>query len=108
MAQVDLRVAGRHYELSCRDGEEARLRELARIVDAKAVEAARALGGVNEARQLLLAALLLADELSELRSAAANPPAGAYSDHDVADLIDRLAERLETLADGLEGRATTS
>ena len=72
MAQVMLQVGGRRYELACRDGEEGHLRQLGGIVDAKAGEAARAVGSGNEARQLLLAALLLADDMAE-RAARAEP-----------------------------------
>jgi cell division protein ZapA len=114
MAQLNLHVAGRSYELACRDGDEPRLRALAEIVDAKAIEAGRALGGVNEARQLLLAALLLADELTDLRRAnaapAAEPPPAEpqFPASEIAALLDSFAERLESLADGLEERARSA
>lgn len=67
MAKVDLMIGGHAYTVACRDGEEARLAELASLVDGKAQDARRALGGVSEARQLLFAALLLADDLDETR-----------------------------------------
>jgi cell division protein ZapA len=97
MAQVTLSVGGRRYELACRDGEEARLEELAAMVDAKASDAARAVGSANEPRQLLLAALLLADELSEVRAGAPDPERAA-----TATALATLAERVEALAERLE------
>lgn len=97
MAQVVLLVGGRRYELACRDGEEARLRDLAAMVDAKAGEAARAVGSGNEARQLLLAALLLADDVTELRGGAIAGDAAV-----AADAIETLALRLEELASRIE------
>lgn len=110
MAEVSIEVAGRSYAVHCRDGEEAHLRSIASLVDAKAQDAARAVGGVNEARHLLFAALLLADELKDARNAApaaASPPAPAPAQPaiyqpDFAPIIEKLAARLESLADRLE------
>ena len=36
MAEVDIHIASRAYPVACRDGEEARLRDVAALVDAKA------------------------------------------------------------------------
>src|SRR5690606_14728456 len=61
MADVEVVVAGRHYKLSCRDGEEDHLHRLVGMVEAKADQLTRALGDMTEPRTLLLSALLLAD-----------------------------------------------
>ena len=104
MAEVTIEVGGRRYDVACRDGEEEQLRRLGRLVDEKAVQARAAVGGVNEARQLLLAALLLADELSDLRGGRAVPlPPDTGSA--LADAVEQLASRVETLAGHLESRA---
>ena len=63
MAEVDLSIAGRSYRVACRDGEEDSLRQAARLVDGKSREALAGLGTLSEARQLLFASLLLADQL---------------------------------------------
>jgi cell division protein ZapA len=97
MAHVKLAVGGRTYDLACRDGEEARLEMLASMLDAKARDAGQSVGGTNEARQLLLAGLLLADELSDLRAGAPDPGKAA-----MARTIDQLAARIESLAERLE------
>lgn len=97
MAQVTLTIGGRRYDLACRDGEEPRLIELAALVDRKAHDAGQVVGTTNENRQLLLASLLLADELSDLRSGAPDP-----ADAALARSIDLLAERIEILAERLE------
>ena len=97
MAQVKLAIGGRNYDLACRAGDEEHLRALGVIVDARVADAGRAVGSSNEARQLVMAALLLADELADLR--AGGPDRG---DEQTADAIARLAERIETLADRLE------
>ena len=104
MAEVTIEVGGRRYEIACRNGEEDQLRRLAVLVDEKAQRARAALGGVNEARQLLLAALLLADELQDLRSSpAAALPVDTGSA--LAEAVEQLAARVETLADHLESAA---
>lgn len=101
MATVDVEIAARHYSVSCRDGEEEHLRSVAAIVDGKAQEAADALGSLSEARQLLFAALLLADELKEFR-AGRSPARPAEPDPSTAAALERLAERMERLAERLE------
>ncbi len=102
MASVDLEVGGRKYTLACRDGEEAHLRSVAAVVDRKAREAASALGNLGEARQLLFASLLLADELKEKSSGGGAAAASTSADLSVPDLLEDLAERVEMLADRVE------
>lgn len=104
MASVEVEIAARKYAVSCRDGEEDHLRSVAAIVDGKAQDAAAALGTLSEARQLLFASLLLADEIKELRSgkAPAAPAERAEPDPALADALDSLAARIERLADRLE------
>jgi cell division protein ZapA len=108
MADVDVDVAGRRYRLSCRDGEEDHLRALVHMVGSKAEELTGALGEMTEARTLLLSALLLADELNDFRGAAAvarrEPAAATAAEPDpaYAVAIERIAERVERLADQME------
>jgi cell division protein ZapA len=104
MATVEVEISGRRYTVACRDGEEPHLRSVAAIVDEKAQEAAAALGNLGEARQLLFASLLLADELKERRAAPeAASEAAVATDDDAAPALERLAERMERLAERLEG-----
>ncbi len=99
MAEVSLDVGGRQYIVACRDGGEEHLRGLARRVDAKVEEARGAVGTANEVRQLLFAALLLADDLSE---AAAAPPSAPVDDGSTARALESVAARIEAIADALE------
>ena len=103
MAHVDLLIAGRSYQIACRDGEEENLKAAARLVDAKSREALSGLGTLSESRQLLFASLLLADQLVDGGSGSAAPPPGP--DPAIAERIAALAERLEALADSLENEA---
>ncbi|PZU09722.1 cell division protein ZapA [Sphingomonas sp.] len=106
MAQITLDIAGRRHELTVRDGQENHFRNLAAIVDEKVRAVSGAIGTINESRQLLMAALLLADEIGT-RQAAPPPPSAAASPAGedsgaIARQIDLLADRLEKLALKLE------
>ena len=107
-AMVDLTIAGRSYQVACREGEEESLRAAARLVDGKSREALAGLGTLSEARQFLFASLLLADQLIEKRPEAAAPepalvPTGV--DPVLAERAEALAGRLESLAGRLEDEA---
>ncbi|MBX3562138.1 MAG: cell division protein ZapA [Sphingomonas sp.] len=103
MASIDVEVAGRRYNVACRDGEEAHLRGLAATVDRRARDAETALGGLTESRQLLFAALLIADDLKEVRAGnGIADPEPLPPDPAVAEALERLAGRMERLADALE------
>ena len=93
MSNVTLSIGGRFYTVACAEGEEAHIERLGQTIDGKLTGMPN-LSGQSEARTLLFAALLLADELHELRAAGAVPASD-----------DRAAEALESLADRLEGLA---
>lgn len=102
MGNIRLTVGSRAYELYCGDGEEAHLESLARMVDEKAAQAKQVVGDLNESRQLLFAALFLADELAGARRADQAP---ATTENVTAttdtELLDRIAARLERIAEAL-------
>src|SRR5438128_7197966 len=101
---IDLSIAGRTYQVACREGEEDNLRAAARLVDGKSREALAGLGTLSEASQFLFASLLLADQLLDKNPAAAPPPAPSL-DPAIAARAEALASRLESLADALEREA---
>jgi cell division protein ZapA len=105
MPQVNVTINGRAYAVQCDPGEEHRIRELARVVDGKASSFAESTVRAGEARVLVLAALMLADELAEAHDALRrlNARAGASADDPaLADGIERLARRIEVVASRLE------
>jgi cell division protein ZapA len=102
MAEIDVFIAGRAYKVACRDGEEDSLRKAASLVDAKSREALAGLGTLSEARQLLFASLLLADDLVDDGRA---PTPAPSDDPAVAERAERIANRLESLASALEAEA---
>jgi cell division protein ZapA len=102
---VDLTIAGRTYQVACREGEEDNLRSAARLVDGKSREALAGLGTLSEARQFLFASLLLADQLIDDKPETAATPAPAppaLPDPAVILRAESLADRLESLALALE------
>ena len=101
MAEIDVFIAGRSYRVACRDGEEDALRKAAALVDAKSREAIQGLGTLSEARQLLFASLLLADQMVE----DGRTPEPVLPDPALAERAERIAERLESLAEALEREA---
>jgi cell division protein ZapA len=90
MGQVAVTINGRTYTLRCTDGEEARLIELAGYVkdraDALAEEFRSDTGLITDDRLLLLAAILIADELWEAREALPTPAPAFNGAHVNADL----------------------
>jgi cell division protein ZapA len=119
MAQVQVTIGGRPYRLACGEGEEPHLMALARMVDGKIAELRGSFGEIGDQRITVMAALTVADELSEAQRRVAALEAeiaglrrsgdGASAEH--AALTDRVAEaladaarRIERVAQGLNGR----
>jgi cell division protein ZapA len=99
MAQVLLEIGGRTHPIGCRDGEEARVRQLGRLIDERWPAALRAAGNQPGERAMLFVALMLADSLDECEQ---RPPVGAA----IGDAaLARIADRLESLASALEQTA---
>ena len=106
MAQVTVTINGRSYPVACDAGEEERITELARYIDAKVKGFAQDVGQIGEARLLVMAALLLADELAEAHEAKGTSISAvngaAREDAKLAAGIDSLAQRIEVIAAKLE------
>ena len=100
MSNVTLTIGGRPYAVACAAGEESHIEALGRSIDGK-ISGIPSLAGQSEARTLLFAALLLADELHELTASGAATIAPA-SDLQTAESLEIAADRLESLADRLE------
>jgi cell division protein ZapA len=112
MSNVVLKIGGRDYSMTCAAGEEAHIAELGQMLHDKLGTLPDG-GSKNDSRSLLFAALLLADELHELRKSSGEKPKVAPVPLAVvpslalnADMsperLAALAERLEALANVLE------
>ena len=99
MSNVTVSIGGRNYTVACAAGEEGHIETLGRSIDGK-LQGLANLSGQSEARTLLFAALLLADELHERNTG--EPQAAAEPDPQVAEALESLAMRLEGLAAQLE------
>jgi cell division protein ZapA len=105
MAQITITINGRTYPVACNDGEEHRTEELGRYVDAKVRSFVRELGQIGETRLLVLAALVLADELADCQAGAGRPMQINDLGPDEARAaagIENLAQRIEAIAARLE------
>jgi cell division protein ZapA len=67
MAQLTIDINGRPYTVGCEDGQETHLREIAHLFDTQVRQVSAEVGQLGETRLFLMGALLLADELSDLK-----------------------------------------
>lgn len=102
MTNVTLSIGGRSFTVACADGEEAHVGRLGTLIDAKVTEAAAT--GQTETRMLLYAALLLADEVHELKIR----PEPANVAPEWNERLASIAIRIENLAGLLEGGASNA
>jgi cell division protein ZapA len=108
MAQVNITINGRKYQVACDDGQEAHLTRLGDYVDKRLNELVAAVGQVGDSRLLVMVSLLLADELldlySETESLKKNEDgsSSARAEEDIGALVEKIAERIESIATGLE------
>ena len=120
MGQVNVFINDRSYTVACGDGEEEHLRELARYLDAHVGELAKTVGQVGDARLLLMAGLVIADELAEARDSleelqrevavqrearSAVQDQREESDTRIAELLTSASKRIEDMAVRLEQSA---
>jgi len=103
MAQISITINGRDYEIACDDGQEPHLTELGRYVDSKVSELSGPLGQVGDGRLLVMASLLIADEMAGLRdtlaaTAETREATAAAADQSVIDELAGMADRVERLA----------
>ncbi|MBT8427132.1 MAG: cell division protein ZapA [Erythrobacter sp.] len=108
MSDVKLQVGGRVYTVSTANGQEDKVRGLAQMVDEK-ISGMGKNATSNEAKNLLFAAILLADELTDARNAAQSHPPDPGIDTDaLAIRLERVANALEGAASALEGETGAS
>ena len=65
MADVEISINNRSYRISCKDGEEDRIRGLATLLNKQIIQLAEKIGQLGEARMILLASLILLDKSDE-------------------------------------------
>jgi cell division protein ZapA len=110
MGQVSVTLNGRTYRLECGEGEEAHLIALAEYLGTHVETMKRKFGQVGDDRLILMASLLVTDELWELRrqmQELKTAMAEARRDRSVTDesaksLQSDIAARVSTVAERLE------
>ena len=117
MAEVNLNIHGKAYGIACDDGQENRVIEVGQYVDNRARDIAAAGAASNENHLLVLTALVLADEIKELRdniqtnmsavkqnAQPANKDEQGLTETDerqIIESIEMLAERIDSVANRL-------
>ena len=114
MAQITVTINGRSYDVACDDGQEEHITRLGRYVEKKVAELAGQIGQVGDTRLLVMAALMLTDELSEAYGELENIREGSAglagqgespegeADSAAVESLRALAQRIEGIAEGLE------
>ncbi len=109
MSQVSVTIDGRKYRLACNEGEEARLTSLAGMIDEKIGEMRSSFGEIGDQRLVIMAALTIADNLTEAREAAEaernRSEAAERRAQALASRLDDLGSRLEIRRRALGGRS---
>ena len=111
MPKVDVSINGRSYAVACDEGQQNRVRELAGMVDSRVKQliGPGPVGGVGETQILVLAGLMLADELSETKAAQGGgkpaaqvePTLSAEDEELLVAAVDHLTDRIGVIADRL-------
>ena len=106
MAQVTLRINGYAYTVGCKDGEEEHLQAMAGEVERRIESIKVAAGQSGEARMLVMASLLMADDLYEMRRRCARRRRArrcrCRSEPKLGRRLGKLAKRAEEIALDLE------
>jgi cell division protein ZapA len=107
MANVAVTVNGRTYDLTCNDGQEPHLRELAAEIAGRVDELVKTIGQAGEARLLLMVGLLLADELADAnaeidRLQREQGRAPAVDEAAIAASLEKLARQIHDIAARVE------
>jgi cell division protein ZapA len=107
MGTVQLDIGGKSYAIGCEDGGEDHLRELAARIDVKARLIVPQSGAPGVGRLMLMAALMIADELDGAQADLVEADARlATLRRDYKRLEGRAADALEAAASRLEAMAT--
>ena len=96
MPQVSISIGGREYQVACGSGEEAHLRAAASLLDAEASHVVSSGQVLPESRILLMAGLMIADQL------AANANQADRASSDPSESVDERVQKAEADRDAAE------
>ena len=110
MPLVNVLINGHAYTVACDQGEEDRLRDVSKVLDARVREMITSVGQVGDTRLLVMAGLMVCDELSDalahieavekdvaaLKERASET--GAAKENSIAEMLEKASERVEAIA----------
>jgi len=104
MGKVHIVINNRGYDVACDDGQEGEVTELAQDLARRVDKLAQSVGQIGDARLLLMAALLIADELSSARKELdrLSGEGDSAGQDRLAESLERLASRVEAIAVRIE------
>ncbi len=107
MPEISLNINERNYQVTCDDGQEEHLRKLASHLDERIQGLVGAVGQVGEGRLLVMASLMVADELFEAykENHALKAANGGAAPGDAPGGPDKGAAALESCAQRIEAIA---
>ena len=104
MAEVSIPINGVNYKITCDDGQEERLLELARYFDGHVQSLSDQIGNVADSRLMLLAGLTVCDDLLEtkqrLRDMELNT--GTINEDGAAEIIATAAKKVREVTGRLD------
>ncbi|MBX3512892.1 MAG: cell division protein ZapA [Xanthobacteraceae bacterium] len=116
MAEVSVTINGRVYRMACDPGQEDHLARLGRELDQRISQLRDSFGEIGDTRLAVMAAIMVADELAELKRRLRSADQEIQSLKDareraaqrneegertLAEILETTAERIERLAQGL-------
>jgi cell division protein ZapA len=118
MAEVSVTINGRVYRMACDPGQEDHLARLGRELDQRISQLRESFGEIGDTRLAVMAAIMVADELAEMKRRLRGAEQEIQSLQDsrevaaqraeqgeraFADILEGTAERIERLAQNLNG-----
>ena len=108
MAHVSVTINGRQFRMACDDGQEDHLLKLAAEVNGKVDQLKGAFGEIGDTRLTVMAAIMVADELADVRRRlkVAESELAALRDSR-ALMVERASERETSVAIALDEAAAS-
>jgi cell division protein ZapA len=118
MAEVSVTINGRVYRMACDPGQEDHLARLGRELDQRISQLRESFGEIGDTRLAVMAAIMVADELAEMKrrlraseqeiqslqdSREVAAQRAEQGERAFADILEDTAERIEQLAQNLNG-----
>ena len=92
MADVDIIINSRTYRVSCKDGEEDRIKSLSSQINHEVKSLVSKIGQLGEARMILLAALILLDKSDD-------------NQDKMEEILKQTAEKIESVVNSINAES---